>query len=204
MIRVGLTGSIGMGKSTTAAMFAHAGCPVYDADAEVHRLYSRGGAAVAPVEAAFPGVAIDGAIDRARLSQRVLGDAEILKRLNAIVWPLVGAARADFIRAAEAAGAPFAIFDIPLLFEAGGDRAVDVVIVVSASAQAQRERVLARPGMTEAKLAAILAAQTPDADKRARADFVIDTGAGLESARLRVDEIITALRARAKQSNDGA
>ena len=204
MIRVGLTGSIGMGKSTTTAMFSEAGCPVYDADAQVHRLYSPGGAAVAPVEAAFPGVSVDGAIDRARLSNRVLGDPEALKRLNAIVWPLVGAARADFIRQAQSAGAALAIFDIPLLYETGGEASVDVVVVVSAPADVQRQRVLARPGMTEPKFAAILAAQTPDAEKRARADFVVDTGAGLDAARARVAQIIAALRARAKQANDGA
>ncbi len=204
MIRVGVTGSIGMGKSTTTAMFRQAGCPVYDADAEVHRLYSPGGAAVAPVEAAFPGVTVDGAIDRARLSQYVLGDPQALKRLNAIVWPLVGAARADFIRQAESAGAPFAIFDIPLLYETGGEKSVDVVVVVSAPADVQRERVLARPGMTEQKFAAILAAQTPDDEKRARADFVVDAGAGLDSARTQVTGIIAALRARAKQANGGA
>ena len=204
MIRVGVTGSIGMGKSTTTAMFRQAGCPVYDADAEVHRLYSPGGAAVAPVEADFPGVTVDGAIDRARLSQYVLGDPQALKRLNAIVWPLVGAARADFIRQAESAGAPFAIFDIPLLYETGGEKSVDVVVVVSAPADVQRERVLARPGMTEQKFAAILAAQTPDDEKRARADFVVDAGAGLDSARTQVTGIIAALRARAKQANGGA
>ena len=204
MIRVGVTGSIGMGKSTTTAMFRQAGCPVYDADAEVHRLYSPGGAAVAPVEAAFPGVTVDGAIDRARLSQYVLGDPQALKRLNAIVWPLVGAARADFIRQAESAGAPFAIFDIPLLYETGGEKSVDVVVVVSAPADVQRKRVLARPGMTEQKFAAILAAQTPDDEKRARADFVVDAGAGLDSARTQVTGIIAALRARAKQANGGA
>ena len=204
MIRVGVTGSIGMGKSTTTAMFRQAGCPVYDADAEVHRLYSPGGAAVAPVEADFPGVTVDGAIDRARLSQYVLGDPQALKRLNAIVWPLVGAARADFIRQAESAGAPFAIFDIPLLYETGGEKSVDVVVVVSAPADVQRGRVLARPGMTEQKFAAILAAQTPDDEKRARADFVVDAGAGLDSARTQVTGIIAALRARAKQANGGA
>lgn len=204
MIRVGVTGSIGMGKSTTTAMFADAGCPVYDADAEVHRLYSPGGAAVAPVEAAFRGVTVDGAIDRARLSEQVLGDPRALQRLNAIVWPLVGAARADFIREAEGAGAPFAVFDIPLLYETGGETSVDVVIVVSAPAEVQRQRVLARPGMTEPKFAAILAAQTPDAEKRARADFVIDTGAGLEATRARVTRIIAALRDCAKQANGGA
>ena len=203
MISVGLTGSIGMGKSTTTAMFADAGCPVYDADAEVHRLYAPGGAAVAPVEAAFRGVTVDGAIDRARLSEQVLGDPQALQRLNAIVWPLVGAARADFMREAQGVGAPFAVFDIPLLYETGGETSVDVVIVVSAPADVQRQRVLTRSGMTEAKFAAILAAQMPDAEKRARADFVIDTGAGLEATRARVGEIIAALRDRAKQANGG-
>lgn len=204
MIKVGLTGSIGMGKSTTAAMFADAGCPIYDADAEVRKLYAPGGAAVAPVEAAFTGVAVDGGIDRSRLSQYVLGDPEALKRLNAIVWPLVGVARAGFIEHVEAIGAPFAVFDIPLLYETGGEKSVDVVIVVSAPADVQRERVLARPGMTAQKLDAILAAQAPDAEKRAKADFVIDTGAGLDAARVRVDDIIAVLRARAKQANGGA
>jgi dephospho-CoA kinase len=132
-----------------------------------------------------------------------LGDPEALKRLNAVVWPLVGAARAGFIERAEATAAPFAVFDIPLLYETGGEKSVDVVVVVSAPADVQRERVLARPGMTQQKLDAILAAQKPDAEKRAKADFVIETGAGLEAAKERVDEIIAALRARAKQANGG-
>ena len=203
MIKVGLTGSIGMGKSTTAAMFADAGCPIYDADAEVRKLYARGGAAVGPVEAAFPGVTVDGGIDRQRLSKYVLGDPEALKRLNAVVWPLVGAARAGFIKHAEDIGAPVVVFDIPLLYETGGENSVDVVVVVSAPADVQRARVLARPGMTAQKLDAILAAQAPDQEKRAKADFVIDTGAGLDAARVRVDDIIAALRARAKQANVG-
>jgi len=204
MILVGLTGSIGMGKSTTAAMFAEAGVPIYDADAEVRRLYAPGGAAVAPVEAAFPGVTVSGAIDRARLSDHVLGDAEALKRLNGIVHPLVGRSRADFLVRARESGAPFAVFDIPLLYETGGEKGVDVVVVVSAPADMQRERVLGRPGMSQQKLDAILAAQKPDAEKRARADFVVDTSGGLDMARAQVDRIITALRERAKQANGGA
>jgi dephospho-CoA kinase len=201
MILVGLTGSIGMGKSTTAEMFARAGAPVYDADAEVRRLYAPGGAAVAPVEAAFPGVTVAGAIDRADLAERVLGDPAALARLNGIVWPLMGVSRAQFLSRAEAAGADFAIMDIPLLLETGGERNVDVVVVVSAPEAVQRRRVLGRPGMTQEKFDAILAAQMPDQDKRARADFVIDTSLGLNSAKSQVAAVITALRERAKQVN---
>ena len=201
MILVGLTGSIGMGKSTTAQMFARAGAPVYDADAEVRRLYAPGGAAVAPVEAAFPGVTVAGAVDRADLAERVLGDPAALARLNGIVWPLMGVSRAQFLSRAEAAGADFAIMDIPLLLETGGERNVNVVVVVSAPAAVQRRRVLGRPGMTEEKFDAILAAQMPDQDKRARADFVIDTSLGLNSAKSQVAAVITALRERAKQVN---
>jgi dephospho-CoA kinase len=201
MILVGLTGSIGMGKSTTAEMFARAGAPVYDADAEVRRLYAPGGAAVAPVEAAFPGVTVAGAVDRAELAERVLGDPAALARLNGIVWPLMGVSRAQFLSRAEAAGADFAIMDIPLLLETGGERNVDVVVVVSAPEAVQRRRVLGRPGMTQEKFDAILAAQMPDQDKRARADFVIDTSLGLNSAKSQVAAVITALRERAKQVN---
>jgi dephospho-CoA kinase len=193
MITLGLTGSIGMGKSATAAMFAAEGCPVYDADAEVHRIYAAGGAAVEPVEAAFPGVVRDGAIDRARLSERVLNDAEAFQRLNGIVWPLLGAARREFFRQAEADQAPIVVLDIPLLFETGGERNMDAVVVVSAPADLQRERVLAREGMTEAKLDAILARQMADAEKRARAHFVIDTSRGFEAAREQVREIVATL-----------
>lgn len=196
MIVVGLTGSIGMGKSTTASLFAEAGAPVYDADAEVRKLYAVGGAAVAQVEAAFPGVTVDGAVDRGRLGDRVLGDPAALARLNAIVWPLMGEARAAFFETAKAAGAPVVVLDIPLLYETGGERGVDCVVVVSAPEDVQRARVLARPGMTPAKLAAILAAQIPDAEKRARADFVVDTSEGLESARARVLAILGALNER--------
>ena len=198
MIVVGLTGSIGMGKSTTAAMFAEAGAPVYDADAEVRALYARGGAAVAPVEAAFPGVTRDGAVDRALLGDRVLGDPDALARLNAIVWPLMGAARAAFFDRARQAGAAIVVLDIPLLLETGGEKTVDAVVVVSAPATAQRDRVLARPGMNETKLGAIVAAQMPDAQKRERANFVIDTSAGLELARRQVADVLAALRSRAE------
>jgi dephospho-CoA kinase len=197
MIIIGLTGSIGMGKSTTAAMFGDAGVPVYDADAEVRRLYSPGGAAVEPVEALFPGVVVDGAVDRARLAEQVLGDAAALARLNGVVWPLMGAAREAFFQAARASAAPIVLLDIPLLLETRGEKAVDVIVVVSAPEEMQRTRVLARPGMTSAKLEAILAAQMPDAEKRSRADFIIDTSLGLEPARAQVAEILAILRARA-------
>jgi dephospho-CoA kinase len=194
MITLGLTGSIGMGKSATAAMFAEEGCPVYDADAEVHRLYAKGGAAVGPVEAAFPGVAEDGAINRARLSARVVNDSVAFQRLNAIVWPLLGTARREFFRKAEEAGVAIVVLDIPLLFETGGERNMDAVVVVSAPAQLQRERVLARDDMNEAKLDAILARQMADAEKRARAHFVVDTSRGFEAARAQVRDIIAALK----------
>jgi dephospho-CoA kinase len=194
MITLGLTGSIGMGKSATAAMFAAEGCPVYDADAEVHRLYAKGGAAVAPVEAAFPGVDEDGAINRARLSARVVGDNAAFQRLNGIVWPLLGAARREFFRQAEADGVAIVVLDIPLLFETGGERNMDAVVVVSAPAEIQRQRVLAREDMNEAKLDAILARQMADEEKRARAHFVVDTGLGFEHARAQVRDIIAQLK----------
>lgn len=195
MITVGLTGSIGMGKSTTAAMFAAEGVPVYDADAEVHALYAKGGAAVAPLEAAFPGVVVDGAVDRTLLSQRVVGKPDDLKKLEAIVHPLVGESRVGFFQAAVAKGADIVILDIPLLFETGGEKRMDAVVVVSAPVDLQRERVLARPGMNEAKLDAILARQMADAEKRARAHFVIDTSKGLDDARRQVRDVLTRLRA---------
>ncbi len=194
MIVLGLTGSIGMGKSTTAAMFQAQGVPVYDSDAAVHALYASGGAAVAPVEAAFPGVVVDGAIDRTRLSAAVVGDPEALQKLEAIVHPLVGAHRIGFFEDAQAAGHDIVVLDVPLLYETGGDKKVDKVVVVSAPADVQRARVLARPGVDEAKLAAILARQLPDAEKRARADFVIDTGQGLDHAHQQVREILEGLR----------
>jgi len=195
LIRLGLTGSIGMGKTTTAALFAAEGVPVYDADAAVHALYAPGGAGVAVVEQLFPDAVVDGAVDRVRLGAAVMDDPQALKRLEAAVHPLVAADRAAFTERARAAGAPVVVFDIPLLFETGAGSEVDAVVVVSAPEAVQRERVLARPGMTESRLAAILARQTPDADKRARADFVIDTGAGLDAARDQVRAVLAAVTA---------
>ena len=194
MIIVGLTGSIGMGKSTTGAMFQAEGVPVYDSDAAVHALYAVGGAAVGPVEAAFPGVVVDGAIDRTRLSAAVVGDPQALQKLETIVHPLVGADRIGFFEQAAADGKDIVVLDVPLLYETGGDRRVHKVVVVSAPAEVQRARVLARPGMDEAKLDAILARQLPDAEKRARADFIIDTGQGLDHARQQVRAVLEALR----------
>ena len=191
---VGLTGSIGMGKSTTAQLFAEEGVPVYDADTAVHAIYREGGAAVEPIGAAFPGAVRGGAVDREALSAQVTGDPEKLRALEAIVHPLLAQGRADFYRAAELSGAEAIVLDIPLLFETGGDRGVDAVVVVSAPEDVQRARVLARPAMTEEKLAAILARQTPDAEKRARADFVIDTARGMEAARDQVRAVLAALR----------
>lgn len=194
MIHIGLTGSIGMGKSTTARMFRDAGVPVYDADAAVADLYVPGGAAVEPLEAAFPGVTRDGAVDREALRIRVLGDDAAMTRLNAVVHSLLGRDRLEFHRKAEASGADVLVFDIPLLFETGGERNMDAVVVVTAPAEVQRARVLAREGMTPERLDAILARQTPDAQKRERADFIIDTGQGLEAARAEVARVLAAVR----------
>ncbi|MER9075574.1 dephospho-CoA kinase [Mesorhizobium sp. M0904] len=191
MIVLGLTGSIGMGKSTTAKMFAEAGVPVHDSDEAVHRLYA--GKAAPLVEAAFPGTTRSGAVDRAALAERVLGDAPALKRLEAIIHPLVRADADAFLAENRAAGAPLAVLDIPLLFETGGGNRVDKVVVVTAPPEVQRARVLARPGMNEEKLASILARQVPDAEKRRRADFVIDTGQGFDAARAAVKAIIAEL-----------
>ena len=188
MIVLVLTGSIGMGKSTTARLFAEAGAAVWDADAAVHALYAPGGAAVGPVEAAFPGTTVDGAVDRTRLAASLQDDPEGFARLEAIVHPLVRADREAFIARAEAEGRPVVVLDIPLWFETGADRTgVTAVVVASAPAEEQRRRVLARPGMTEARFEQILARQTPDADKRAGADVVIDTGQGLDHARKQVE-----------------
>jgi dephospho-CoA kinase len=194
MLIVGLTGSIGMGKSTTAAMFREAGAPVYDADAAVHAAYAKGGACVEPLRLAFPGVVKDGAVDREALRQAVLGDPAELKRLGSIVHPIIKGEQKAFFDAAKAAGADLVVMDVPLLFENGGDRLVDAVAVVTASPEVQRARVLEREGMTPERLAAILAQQTPDAEKRARADFVIDTGQGLEPVRRQVAEILAVMR----------
>jgi dephospho-CoA kinase len=195
MIRVGLTGSIGMGKSTTAEMFREAGVPVLDSDRIVHDLYR--GAAVAPIEAAFPGVTVEGAIDRGRLAERVLGNPAALKKLEDIVHPLVWAARDLFLRDEEEKGTRIVVYDVPLLFETGAEKTVDAVVVVSAPEDVQKARVLARPGMTEEKFAAILAKQVPDAEKRARADFVVHTEKGLDAAREEVQAILDALGKRA-------
>ncbi|HEX8421067.1 MAG TPA: dephospho-CoA kinase [Sphingomonas sp.] len=188
---VGLTGSIGMGKSTVAAMFADEGVPVFDADAAVHRFQGPGGRLVAPIEAAFPGTTGMNGVDRALLGRAVLGDDAAMKRLEGIVHPAVGADRAAFL--ASHADAPLVIFDIPLLFETGGDRTVDKVVVVSAAADVQRARVLARPGMDDAKFAAILARQLPDAEKRARADHVIATDVPLVETRAAVRRLVACL-----------
>ncbi len=192
MIKIGLTGSIGMGKSTTAGLFAAEGIPVNDADAVVHALYQA--EAVAPVEAAFPGVAKDGVIDRSELGRRLAADPAGFKRLEAIVHPLVRAREESFLREQQAAGADMVVLDIPLLFETGAAERADVVVVVTCDEQIQRQRVLARPGMTAEKFELILSRQVPDAEKRARADFLIDTGEGLEATRARVKAIIAELR----------
>ena len=194
MIVIGLTGSIGMGKSTVAAMFAEEGVPVFDADACVHMLQGPGGALVEAIEVAFPGTTGRAGVDRAKLGARVLGDDAAMKRLEAIVHPAVGAERAAFLD--RHADAPLAVFDIPLLFETGGEARVDKVVVVSAPADIQRARVLARPGMTEAKFEQILARQLPDADKRARADFVIPTDGTLAETRAEVRRVIACLAPR--------
>jgi dephospho-CoA kinase len=199
MFVLGLTGSLGMGKSATAQMFAEEGVPVHDADAAVHRLYE--GEAVPLIEAAFPGTTQNGKVDRDKLGQRVLGDAAALKRLEAIVHPLVRKAEERFLGEAEDQGAAVAVLDIPLLFETGGDKRCDAVVVVSAPAEVQRERVLRRPGMSEQKFAAIIAKQMPDADKRARADFVVDSGQGLDHARAQVRDILRKVASMPKKAH---
>ena len=191
MFILGLTGSIGMGKSATAKMFADEGVPVHDADAVVHRLYE--GEATPLIEAAFPGTTSGGTVDRTKLGQRVLGDKEAITRLEQIVHPLVTKAREKFLAEAEKSGAAVAVLDVPLLLETGGEKRCDAVVVVSAPADVQRARAFERPGMTEAKLDAILAKQMPDAEKRARADFVVDTSRGFDAARAQVREILTAV-----------
>ena len=191
MLKLGLTGSIGMGKSTVAAMFADAGIPVFDADAAVHRLQGPAGRVVAAIEARFPGTTGETGVNRTALAEAVLGDDVAMKALEAIVHPAVGEERAAFL--ATHADAPLLVFDVPLLFETGGDARVDKVAVVSAASEVQRARVLARPGMTAAKFEAILARQLPDADKRARADFVIDTGRDLSTTERQVHDIMACL-----------
>jgi dephospho-CoA kinase len=189
MTVLGLTGSIGMGKSTVAAMFEEAGVPVFDADAAVHQLQGPGGALVPVIEASFPDTTGPSGVDRARLGAQVLGDPTALARLEAIIHPAVAEMRTRFL--ADHADAPLIVFDIPLLFEKGGGAGLDAFAVVSAPPHVQRERVLARPGMTQEKFERILALQMPDAEKRARADFVIDTGVPHEDTRAQVRQLVS-------------
>src|ERR1700722_16054895 len=188
MILLGLTGSIGMGKSTTAKLFAEAGVPVYDADAPIHRLYEV--EAVPAIEAAFPGTTVNGKVDRHRLSVQVVHDPAAIKRLEGIVHPMLGASRQRFLRDAEQSGAPVAVVDVPLLYETGGEKRVDAVVVVTTTPEIQRDRILARENMTGEKLDALLARQLPDAEKRKRADFVVDTSHGLDPVRARIRDIL--------------
>jgi dephospho-CoA kinase len=185
---LGLTGSIGMGKSTTAKLFAEAGVPVYDADATVHKVYES--EAVGPIEAAFPGTTANGKVDRAKLSARVVHDSAAMKRLEEIVHPMLRAYHQKFLDDAETSGAPVAVVDVPLLFETGGDKRVDAVVVVTTSPEVQRERILARGTMSQEALDAILARQMPDAEKRKRADFLVDTSHGLDPVRQRIRDIL--------------
>ena len=189
MLLLGLTGSIGMGKSTTAKLFAEAGVPVYDADAAVHMLYE--GEAVPAIEAAFPGTTADGKVDRNKLSARVVHDPAAIRQLEQIVHPMLGASRQKFLDDAERSGAPVVVVDVPLLFETGGEKRVDAVVVVTTTPEIQRQRILARDNMTGEKLDAILARQLPDAEKRRRADFVVDTSHGLDPVRIRIRDILT-------------
>jgi len=188
MIILGLTGSIGMGKSTTAKLFAEAGVPVYDADATVHRLYES--EAAPAIETAFPGTTVDGKVDRARLSARVIRDPAAMKQLEGIVHPMLGASRQKFLDEAERSGAPVVVVDVPLLFETGGEKRVDAVVVVTTSPENQRERIMARGTMTNEALDAILARQLPDAEKRKRGDFVVDTSYGLDPVRAQIRDIL--------------
>jgi dephospho-CoA kinase len=191
MILIGLTGSIGMGKTTTAKLFEEAGVPVADSDAIVHTLYA--GKAAPLIEEAFPGVVVGGMVDRPKLSTQVIGKPDAMKKLEAIIHPLVRQAQEQFLATAKSSGAKFAVLDIPLLFETHAEQRVDKIVVVTAPAHVQRARVLARPGMTAEKFEAILARQMPDYEKRARADFLIDTSYGIEKARQSVREILTSL-----------
>ena len=199
MIRLGLTGSIGMGKSTTAKMFGDAGIPVHDSDATVHKLYS--GSAVSLIEAAFPGTVKDGAVDRRALSAHVVGNPQALKLLEEIVHPLVAEDERLFVATHEAEGTPLVVLDIPLLFEVDAMDRVDAILVVTASPEVQRERVLARDGMTEDKFLALLSKQMPDLEKRRRADYLIDTTLGMDCALAKVDDLITVLTASAVASD---
>jgi dephospho-CoA kinase len=188
MLILGLTGSIGMGKSTTAKLFAEAGVPVYDADAAVHQLYE--GEAVPAIEAAFPGTTAGGKVDRNKLSARVVHDPAAIRQLEQIVHPMLGASRQKFFDDAERSGAPVVVVDVPLLFETGGETRVDAVVVATTSPENQRERILARGTMTNEAFDAILARQLPDAEKRQRADFVVDTSHGLDPVRAQIKDIL--------------
>ncbi len=188
MFILGLTGSLGMGKSATAKMFAEEGVPVHDADSAVHRLYEA--EATPLIETAFPGTTTGGRVDREKLAQRVLGDTAAIKKLETIVHPLVRKAEERFLAEAQRKGAGVAVLDIPLLFETGGDKRCDAVVVVSAPSDVQRSRAFERPDMTEQKFSTILAKQMPDADKRARGDFVVDTSKGFDAARAQVRDIL--------------
>jgi len=188
MIILGLTGSIGMGKSTTAKLFEEAGVPVYDADAAVHKIYE--GEAAPAIEAAFPGTTANGKVDRNKLSAKVVHDPAAMKRLEQIVHPMLGASRQKFLHDAEQSGAPVAVVDVPLLFETGGEKRVDAVVVVTTTPEIQRQRILSRDNMTGEKLDAILARQLPDAEKRKRADFVVDTSGGLDPVRAQIRDIV--------------
>jgi len=200
MMIVGLTGSIGMGKSETAKMFLEAGVPVFDADAAVHKLQEKGGEALPLIEKAFPGVVVDGQLNRAQLGAIVFADAKAKSKLEAIMHPMVANERLVFFDEAQKAATPFVVLDIPLLFETSGNKSCDKVIVVSAPSEVQRRRVLARPGMTAEKFEQILAKHTPDTEKRVQADFIIETDKGLEHARSQVDKIVSELREATKNA----
>lgn len=200
MLVVGLTGSIGMGKSTAAARFREHGIAAFDADAEVHRLYE--GEAAAEIESAFPGTLTNGKVDRAKLSAHLLGKPDKFKTLESIVHPKIRASERRFLQGEQARGAAMAVLEVPLLFEAGGYRTVDVIVVVSAALEIQRQRVLQRPGMTEAKFETILGRQTPEPEKRARADFVVDTSGPVEDCNRQIDAILTKLREHRAEAYD--
>jgi len=197
-----LTGSLGMGKSRTASFFAEQGVPVYDSDAAVHALYA--GEAAPMIESAFPGTTSDGQVDRAKLAARVVGDGAAFAKLEAIVHPLVAKARNAFITEAQARGAPVILLDVPLLFETGGERHCDAVVVVSAPLDMQRSRAFERPGMTEEKFAALVGKQVPDAEKRRRADFIVDTSQSFDHAREQVRDILQAIAKMRQSRGDSA
>src|SRR5215470_15758394 len=199
MLILGLTGSIGMGKSTTAKLFTEAGVPVYDADATVHMIYE--GEAAPAIEAAFPGTTVNGKVDRARLSERVMHDPAAIRRLEQIVHPMLRSHHQKFLEEAEKSGTPVAVMDVPLLYETGGETRVDAVVVVTTSPEVQRERVLARGTMDAAKLDSIIARQMPDTEKRKRADFVVDTSHGLDPVRERIRDILAAVVNMPKRRN---